>query len=193
MRQSNTKHGSIQNHSPICNTSILHQSNANPHQSTASNLGTSLVSRPTEVSRRSTIKTINFRSDATPVSIRATGSLHSVNPRPISISFTNSPNHCQSKTNLPIQCQPYANPWRNKKLNFTNLVPIRDQSANPSPVHRYWTHLPIFYQYSNLWHTYISIQRQSANIFPSLSTLRSIHGWQSIAYLTHHMIPPQIY
>ena len=118
-----------------------------------SNLGTSVLWGPTEVSRRRTIQTINLRSDATPAPVHTTDPLHSANskaiwqsltnPRPICQSNANPmPIHeeicttkyefCQFSTNLVILCQ-----------SWTNSQILCQSSANPMRICQSTNHWPI--------------------------------------------------
>ena len=87
---------------------------------------------------------------------------------------------CQIWTNPPI-CSQNANPIPIPYQSANSML-ILHQYANPSPIHQYWTYLPIFDQSFNLL-TYISIHRQLASVFPCSSNPASTHGRPSIGYL----------
>ena len=81
----------------------------------------------------------------------------------IRLSLTNSPIHWQSKTNLPIKCQSYANPLRTFaqwNMNFDDLMPNHDQSLANPPILDQSANPPIMDLSANLWPVF---QRQSAN------------------------------
>ena len=83
---------------------------------------------------------------------------------PIQDQSINSIHQYNTNVNLPIrQRQSIVNPWgtfAQENMHFANLVPILDQSltnppfldqsANRSPLHRYYTHLPISEESFNL-------------------------------------------
>ena len=110
---------------PICQSNvnqvpIVRQSEDN----CPSNLGTSILWGPTEVSRRRTIQTINLRSDATPAPVHTTDPLHSANSKAIWQSSTNPfPIQDQSVNRMPILCQSMKK-FAQQNMNFANSLPI---------------------------------------------------------------------
>ena len=113
------------------------------------NLGTSILWGPTEVFRRRTIQTINFRTDATYPQ-------HSANPRPILQFKTNLSIHCQSDTNPRLIFQSKANPGQIRQHSIKlpicchsitnhqsgNPLPILNQSFNTRPFQQSSTNFP---------------------------------------------------
>ena len=70
--------------------------------------------------------------DQTPLQRQSTLPTHYILPIPKQ-SGNPRPIHFQSKTNLSIECQSYANPWRNLH-NKIWILPILDQSCNLMPI-----------------------------------------------------------